>query len=145
MRLDGVQRHELGGLLDAVGGAVDAGLLALDLARTSLPSHSICDSFTSASVRVSSRVRIAVAAAASCGSRVSTLLVYSGPAAARSVERGQVAGAGLAQLLIDRQAIALDDADLGVAGRAPSDRVLERAGRGDTPRSCRHRSGSQRR
>ena len=91
------------------------------------PSNSIC-------VRVScDSQRISVVEASEPGARVTrlrvvTLLEYSGPAARAKVDRGQIAGARLAQLLVDRVAIGLHHADVGIGEQRRLDALLERAG-----------------
>ena len=57
-----------------------------------------------------------------------------GPGGAAQVDRRQVLGARLAQLLIDRLAVGRDDADVGIGRERGLDALLDRGGKRDVAR-----------
>ena len=130
---DRIQADELRGLLHPVGGGIDPRGLALDLAlgREAVEQHLGQGQL---GVQAQQRLRVARIAAAAAPMAGRRTVGPFRPGGAAEVDRWQILGARLAELLIDRVAVRGDDADVGIGRKRRLDAVLDRGGKRDVAR-----------
>jgi hypothetical protein len=130
---DRIQADELRGLLHPVGGGIDPRGLTLDLALGREPVEQHLGQ-GKLGVQAQERLRVAGIAAAAAPIAGGRTVGPFRPGGAAEVDRRQILGARLAELLIDRLAVRGDHADVGVGRKRRLDAVLDRGGKRDVAR-----------